>query len=95
MGSFRRRDLLAGPGATQVVLADRHRVLGGCLAGGARVTAAAKDQGYRTAGELLAQQTSPEELQRRLWALEEQVARHQRWLQAHEASLAHVRGGDR
>ena len=51
------------------------------------MTLSAKPQGFRTAADLLAEQTSPEELQRRLWNLEEQVARLQRWLQAHEAAL--------
>jgi hypothetical protein len=59
------------------------------------VTEAAKAQGFRTAADLLAEQTSPEELQRRLWALEEQLARHRRWLQAHEAALARIFRGDR
>jgi type IV secretory pathway VirD2 relaxase len=57
------------------------------------VTEAAKEQGYRTAAEILAEQTTPEELQRRLWALEEQLARHQRWLQAHEAAFAKLSRG--
>lgn len=55
------------------------------------MTAAAKDQGFRTAADLLAEETSPEELQRRLWTLEDQVTRILRWLQAHEAALAKLR----
>jgi hypothetical protein len=59
------------------------------------VTAAARERVFRTAADILAEQTSPEELQRRLWALEEQLARHQRWLQAHEAAFAKLSRGDR
>ena len=48
---------------------------------------------YKTAAEILAEQTSPEELQRRLWELEEQVERLRSWIQAHE-DVPH-RWGDR
>ena len=46
--------------------------------------------GFRSAVEILSRETRPEELLRRIRALEQHVEQHQRWLQSHEAHLRAV-----
>ena len=48
------------------------------------MTLSSEPRAFRTAAEVLAERTSPEELERRLCDLEQRVDRLERWVRGHQ-----------
>ena len=48
------------------------------------MTLSSEPRAFRTAAEILAERTSPEELERRLCDLEQRVDRLERWVRGHQ-----------